>query len=71
MAPSVPSASDGDRIYLRRARPFFNGRPVGRRNDAATGEVAGTYPLTNTDANVIMRVHDRMAVILATNAARQ
>ena len=38
--------------------------------DRATGELADTYTLIITDANAIMRVHDRMPVILAMDAAR-
>ena len=38
---------------------------------AAPGEVADTYTLIITDANAIMRVHDLMPVILATDAARR
>ena len=33
-------------------------------HDAATGEVADAYTLIITDANAVMRVHDRMPVIL-------
>ena len=40
-------------------------------SDPATGEVADTYTLIITDANAIMRVHDRMPVILPTDAARR
>ena len=40
-------------------------------SDPATGEVAGTYTAIITDANAVMRVHDRMPVILATDAARR
>jgi putative SOS response-associated peptidase YedK len=40
-------------------------------HDLETGEVADTYTLIITDANAVMRVHDRMPVILATDAARR
>ena len=40
-------------------------------SDPTTGEVADTYTLIITDANATMRVHDRMPVILATDAARR
>ncbi len=39
--------------------------------DPATGDVADSYTVIITDANAIMRVHDRMPVILATDAARR
>ena len=37
----------------------------------ATGDVADTYTVIITDANAAMRVHDRMPVILAPDAARR
>jgi putative SOS response-associated peptidase YedK len=40
-------------------------------HDPATGEVADTYTVIITDANAVMRVHDRMPVILATDAERR
>ena len=40
-------------------------------HDPETGEVADTYTLIITDANAVMRAHDRMPVILATDAARR
>jgi putative SOS response-associated peptidase YedK len=40
-------------------------------SDPATGEVADTYKLIITDANATMGVHDRMPVILTTDAARR
>jgi putative SOS response-associated peptidase YedK len=40
-------------------------------HDPATDEVADTYTVILADANAAMRVHDRMPVILATNAARR
>ena len=40
-------------------------------SDPTTGEVADAYTLIITDANATMRVHDRMPVILATEAARR
>ena len=52
-------------------RPFFMAGLWAEAHDPATGEVQDTYTLIITDANAIMRVHDRMPVILATAAARQ
>ena len=40
-------------------------------HDPATDEVADTYTVIITDANAAMRVHDRMPVILGTDAARR
>ena len=40
-------------------------------HEPTTGEVADTYTLIITDANATMRVHDRMPVMLATEAARR
>ena len=48
----------------------LHGGPVGR-GIGPHGEVADTYTLIITDANAVMRVHDRMPVILATDAARR
>jgi putative SOS response-associated peptidase YedK len=52
-------------------RPFFMAGLCAKAHDPATGEVADSYTLIITDANATMRVHDRMPVILATEAARQ
>ena len=52
-------------------RPFFMAGLWSEVHDPATGEVADTYTLIITDANATMRVHDRMPVILATDAARR
>ena len=52
-------------------RPFFMAGLWAEASDPATGEVADTYTLIITDANATMRVHDRMPVILATDAARR
>ena len=49
----------------------LHGGPVGRGVGPDHGEVADTYTLIITDANAVMRVHDRMPVILATDAARR
>ena len=42
-----------------------------RGSRSGTGEVADTYTVIITDLNAAMRVHDRMPVILATDAARR
>ena len=47
--------------------PFFMAGLWSEALDPATGEVA----VIITDANATMRVHDRMPVILATDAARR
>ena len=52
-------------------RPFFLAGLWVEAHDPATGEVADTYTVIITDANAAMRVHDRMPVILATDAARR
>ena len=52
-------------------RPFFTAGLWAEAHDSATGEVADTYTPIITDANAVMRVHDRMPVILATEAARR
>ena len=51
--------------------PFFMAGLRAEADALATGEVADTYTLIITDANAAMRVHDRMPVILATDAARR
>jgi putative SOS response-associated peptidase YedK len=56
---------------MKVGQPFFMAGLWAEAIDAATGEVADTYTLIITDANAIMRVHDRMPVILATDAARR
>ena len=52
-------------------RPFFMAGLWAEASDPATGEVADTYTLIITDANAVMRVHDRMPVILKTDVARR
>ena len=52
-------------------RPFFMAGLWAEASDPTTGEVADTYTVIITDANATMRVHDRMPVILATDAARR
>ena len=56
---------------LTDGRPFFMAGLWAEASDPATGEVADTYTLIITDANATMRVHDRMPVVLATDAARR
>ena len=51
--------------------PFLMAGLWSEAHDPATGEIAVTYTLIITDANATMRVHDRMPVILPTNAARR
>ena len=64
MAPwSYYSMQDG--------RPFFMAGLWAEAHDPATGEVADTYTVIISDANAAMRVHDRMPVILAPDAARR
>jgi SOS response associated peptidase (SRAP) len=53
------------------SRPFFMAGLWSDAPNVATGEIAETYTLIITDANATMRVHDRMPVILATDAARR
>ena len=54
---------------MKNGQPFFMAGLWSDAPDPATGEVADTYTVIITDANAAMRVHDRMPVILATNAA--
>ena len=56
---------------MKDGRPFFMAGLWAEAHDPATGEVADTYTVIITDANAAMRVHDRMPVILATDAARR
>jgi putative SOS response-associated peptidase YedK len=56
---------------MKVGQPFFMAGLWAEASDPATGEVVDTYTLIITDANAIMRVHDRMPVILATDAARR
>ena len=50
--------------------PFFMAGLWAKAHEPTTGEVADTYTVIITDANSIMRVHDRMPAILDTEAAR-
>jgi putative SOS response-associated peptidase YedK len=52
-------------------RPFFVAGLWSDAADPATGEVGDTYTLLITNANAVMRVHDRMPAILGTEAARR
>ena len=56
---------------MKDERPFFLAGLWSEVHDAATGEVADTYTVIITDANAAIRVHDRMRVILATDATRR
>ena len=56
---------------MKDGRPFFMAGLWSDAPDPATGEVADSYTVIITDANAAMRVHDRMPVILATDAARR
>ena len=56
---------------MKDERPFFLAGLWSEVADAATGEVADSYTMVIGDANAAMRVHDRMPVILATDAARR
>jgi putative SOS response-associated peptidase YedK len=56
---------------LKNGQPFFMAGLWSEAHDPSTGEVADTYTVIITDANAAMRVHDRMPVILATDAARR
>jgi len=51
-------------------RPFFMAGLWSEAHDPSTGEVADSYTLIITEANAVMRVHDRMPAILAPGAAR-
>ena len=59
-------------VVLQHAGPpaVLHERALGR-GSTATGEVADTYTVIITDANTAIRVHDRMPVVLASDAARQ
>jgi putative SOS response-associated peptidase YedK len=56
---------------MKDGRPFFMAGLWSDAPDMATGEITDSYTVIITDANAAMRVHDRMPVILATEAARQ
>jgi putative SOS response-associated peptidase YedK len=56
---------------MTNGRPFFMAGLWAEAHDPSTGEVADAYTIIITDANAAMRVHDRMPVILATDAARR
>ena len=71
--PEKPARAGGPWSYysMHDERPFFMAGLWAEAHDPATGEVADTYTVIITDANAAMRVHDRMPVILATDAARR
>jgi putative SOS response-associated peptidase YedK len=54
---------------MKDGRPFLMAGLWAEAYDDETGEVEDTYTLIITDANAVMRVHDRMPVILAPDAA--
>ena len=56
---------------MKDGRPFFMAGLCAEAHDPATGEVADTHTLIITYANTVMRVHDRMPLILAADAARR
>lgn len=56
---------------MKDGRPFFMAGLWSEVHDHATGEVADTYTVIITDASAAIRVHDRMPVIFATDAARR
>jgi putative SOS response-associated peptidase YedK len=73
--PEKPARAKGTAPWsyysLQDGRPFFM---VGLWSDApdpGTGEVADSYTVIITDANAVIRVHDRMPAILPAAAARQ
>jgi len=55
---------------MKDGQPFFFAGLWAEAHDPATGEVADTYTVIITDANAVMRVHDRIPVILATGRRR-
>ena len=56
---------------MKDGRPFFMAGLWSDAPEPATGEIVDTYTVIITDANATIRVHDRMPVILATDAARR
>ena len=73
--PEKPGRTPGKAPWsyysMKDGRPFFMAGLWSDAPDPATGEVADSYTVIITDANAVMRVHDRMPVILATDAARR
>ena len=73
--PEKPAREKGTAPWfyhgMKDGPPFFMAGLRAEADALATGEVADTYTLIITDANAAMRVHDRMPVILATDAARR
>ena len=69
--PGRQGAAPWSYYSMKDGRPFFMAGLWAEAHDPATGEVADTYTVIITDANAAMRVHDRMPVILATDAARR
>jgi len=73
--PEKPAREKGvapwSHYSMRDGLPFFMAGLWSEVADAATGELADTYTVIITDANAAMRVHDRMPVILAAEAARR
>src|SRR3954454_10777434 len=55
---------------LIEGRPFFLAGLWSEVLAPATGEVGDTYTMVITDANALLRVHDRMPVIMDTAAER-
>jgi putative SOS response-associated peptidase YedK len=56
---------------MKDGRPFFMAGLWSDAPDMTTGEITDSYTVIITEANAIMRVHDRMPAILSTEAARQ
>ena len=54
---------------MKDGRPFVMAGLWSDAPEPATGEVTDSYAVIITDANAAMRVHDRMPVILGTDAA--
>ena len=73
--PEKPARAKGTAPWsycrLKEVQPFFMAGLWSDAADPETGEVADCYTVIITDANMAIRVHDRMPVILLAGAARQ
>lgn len=73
--PEKPARAKGTAPWsyysMKKGEPFFMAGLWSDAPDPETGEVTDSYTVIITDANEAIRVHDRMPVILATDAARR
>ena len=65
----APGLAPWSYYSMKDGRPFFMAGLWSDAPDMASGEITDTYTVIITDANDIIRVHDRMPAIMATEAA--